>query len=35
MNLINSGISKKEAIKIVSQERELPKKEVYKIAIEL
>lgn len=35
LNLINSGISKKEAIKIVSQERELPKKEVYKIAIEL
>ena len=35
INLINSGISKKEAIKIVSQERELPKKEVYKIAIEL
>lgn len=35
MNLINDGVSKKEAIKIVSQERELPKKEVYKIAIEL
>ena len=35
INLINSGISKKEAIKIVSKEREMPKKEVYKIAIEL
>lgn len=35
MNLINSGIEKKEAIKIVSKERELPKKEVYKIAINL
>lgn len=35
IKLINGGISKKEAIKIVSQERDLPKKEVYKIAIEL
>ena len=34
-NLINEGIDKKEAIKIVAKERELPKKEVYKIAIEL
>lgn len=35
INLINSGIEKKEAIKIVSKERELPKKEVYKVAINL
>lgn len=35
VRLINSGIEKKEAIKIVSKERELPKKEVYKIAINL
>lgn len=35
MNLINNGIQKKEAIKIVSKERDLPKKEVYKIAINL
>lgn len=35
LKLINDGIQKKEAIKIVAKERELPKKEVYKIAIEL
>lgn len=35
INLINSGIQKKEAIKIVAKERDLPKKEVYKIAINL
>lgn len=35
INLINSGIEKKEAIKIVSKEREIPKKEVYKVAINL
>ena len=35
MNLINEGIDKKEAIKIVAKEREMPKKEVYKIAIDL
>ena len=35
MNLINSGMDKKEAIKIVAKEREIPKKEVYKIAINL
>ena len=35
MNLINNGIDKKEAIKIVAKEREIPKKEVYKIAINL
>ena len=35
ITLIDSGISKKEAIKIVSKERDLPKKDVYKIAIEL
>ena len=35
MNLINGGMDKKEAIKIVAKEREMPKKEVYKIAIDL
>ena len=35
INLINSGIDKKEAIKMVAKEREIPKKEVYKIAINL
>lgn len=35
INLINNGIEKKEAIKIVAKERELPKKEVYKISINL
>ena len=35
MNLINSGLDKKEAIKIVAKEREMAKKEVYKIAINL
>ena len=35
INLINSGIDKKEAIKLVAKERELPKKEVYKIAIDI
>lgn len=35
INLINSGIEKKEAIKIVSKEREISKKEVYKVAINL
>ena len=35
INLINEGIDKKEAIKIVAKEREMPKKEVYKIAIDL
>ena len=35
LSLINNGVSKKEAIKIVSKERDLPKKEVYKKAIEL
>lgn len=34
-NLIDTGISKKEAIKIVSKERDLPKKDVYKVAIEI
>ena len=34
-DLINKGINKKEAIKIVAKERNLPKKEVYKLAIEL
>lgn len=33
--LIDSGIDKKEAIKVVAKDREMPKKEVYKIAIEL
>ena len=35
INLINSGIDKKEAIKLVAKEREIPKKEVYKIAINI
>ena len=35
INLINQGIDKKDAIKIVAKEREIPKKEVYKIAINL
>lgn len=35
MNLINGGMDKKEAIKVVSKERGIPKKEVYKISIEL
>ena len=35
MNLINDGVDKKEAIKMVAKEREMPKKEVYKIAINL
>lgn len=34
-NLMNEGIDKKEAIKIVAKERSMPKKEVYKIAIDL
>ena len=35
INLINQGIDKKDAIKIVAKERKIPKKEVYKIAINL
>ena len=35
IDLINQGIDKKEAIKLVAKERNLPKKEVYKIAIEI
>lgn len=35
IKLINEGINKKEAIKIVAKERDLPKKEVYKYSIEL
>lgn len=35
VNLIESGIDKKEAIKIVAKERELAKKEVYKVAINI
>ena len=34
-SLIDSGINKKEAIKIVAKEREIPKKEVYKISIDV
>ena len=35
INLINEGMDKKEAIKIVAKEREIPKKEVYKISINI
>lgn len=35
IKLINEGIDKKEAIKIVAKERNLPKKEVYKYSTEL
>ena len=35
VQLINSGISKKDAIKIIAKERDLPKKDVYKIAIDI
>ena len=35
VSLINDGISKKEAIKIVSKERGLPKSEVYKYSLDL
>ena len=35
LSLIDSGVDKKEAVKIVAKERELPKKEVYKISINI
>lgn len=35
IKLIETGISKKEAVKMVSQERDLPKKDVYKVSINL
>ena len=35
IKLINSGIDKKEAIKLVAKEREIPKKEVYKVSINM
>ncbi len=35
IQVINSGINKKEAIKIVAKERDLPKKDVYKISINI
>ena len=35
LSLIDNGIDKKEAVKIVAKERELPKKEVYKISINI
>ena len=34
-DLINKGMDKKEAIKTVAKMRNIPKKEVYKIAIDL
>ena len=35
IQLINSGVNKKDAIKQVAKERDLPKKEVYKISIDI
>ena len=35
LNLINSGVSKKEAVKIVSSKYNLPKNEVYAVAVKL
>ncbi len=35
LKLIESGVNKKDAIKIVSKERDMPKKDVYKIAIDI